>query len=183
MKKAILKDWRKEIVCVQLQSAYIPRAWAIPRVCWHGKKHIENIYKIIVNAKNHRKCKKSRLFVDKRNRWRAIIILLLRRNGENPFPLLLTISGCTFSAYLFFLLLILIHNKISPHVPLLHDPCQLSPRFSFTHSLSFARFSEVVAYILSSPHFSLIMSIWFFVIVFSHSWFLHSVQPHLQKLF
>ena len=33
MKKAILKDWRKEIVCVPLQSAYISRAWVIPRVC------------------------------------------------------------------------------------------------------------------------------------------------------
>ena len=139
------------------------------------------MYEITVNAKNHRKCKKSRLSLMNATGEGPLQTLLdfltprataaAAQKRKNPFPQFLTISGCTFSAYLFFLLLILIHNKISPHVPLLHDPCQLSPRFSFTHSLSFARFSEVVAHILSSPHFFFIMNerIWFFVIVFSHS--------------
>ena len=95
---------------------------------------------------------------------------------ENPFPQFLTISGCTFSAYILFFYTFLVDtysHKISFFVVyFFHDPSYSTFPFQVCSLfLSFARFSEVVAHILSSPHFFFIMNerIWFFVIVFSHS--------------
>ena len=144
------------------------------------------MYEITVNAKNHRKCKKSRLSFDERNRYRTITNITRFSNsyckyyyrveeGKSVSPVL-TISGCTFSAYILFFYTFLVDtysHKISFFVVyFFHDPSYSTFPFQVCSLfLSFARFSEVVAHILSSPHIFFIMNerIWFFVIVFSHS--------------
>ena len=144
------------------------------------------MYEITVNAKNHRKCKKSRLSLMNATGEGPLQTLLdfltpaataaAAQKRENPFPQFLTISGYTFPAYFLFFYTFLVDtysHKISFFVVyFFHDPsCSTFPFQVFSLFLSFARFSEVVAHILSSPHFFFIMNerIWFFVIVFSHS--------------
>ena len=100
------------------------------------KRSRESMYEITVNAKNHRKCKKSRLSLMNATGEGPLQTLLdfltpaataaAAQKRENPFPQFLTISGYTFPAYFLFFYTFLVDtysHKISFFVVyFFHDP-------------------------------------------------------------